>query len=71
MFGLGMGELVIILVIVFLLFGASRLPEMGKGIGLAIRNFKKSMSEANEIDVTPKKPIDTEGKPGEEKIKGE
>jgi sec-independent protein translocase protein TatA len=40
---LGITELVIILIIVFLLFGAKRLPEMGKGIGEAITNFKKSM----------------------------
>ena len=45
MFGLGMQELLIVLVIVFILFGAKRLPEMGKGIGEGIRNFKKSMKE--------------------------
>jgi sec-independent protein translocase protein TatA len=55
MFGLGVTELVIILVIVVVLFGASRLPEIGKGIGEAIRNFKKSTSEPPEIDVTPDK----------------
>ena len=55
MFGLGTGELIIILVIVVILFGASRLPQIGKGIGEAIRNFKKASSEPNEIDVTPKK----------------
>lgn len=54
MFGLGATELIIILVIVIILFGASRLPEIGKGIGEAIRNFKKSTSENPEIDVTPK-----------------
>jgi sec-independent protein translocase protein TatA len=44
MFGrLGPMELVIILVIVFFLFGAKRLPEMGKGIGEGIKNFKKSI----------------------------
>jgi len=40
---LGFQELVIILIIVFFLFGAKRLPEMGKGIGEGIKNFKKSM----------------------------
>lgn len=53
MFGLGTTELIIILVIVVILFGASRLPEIGKGIGEAIKNFKKSTSENPEIDVTP------------------
>ena len=43
MFHLGMQELIIILIIVFFLFGAKRLPEMGKGIGEGIKNFKKSM----------------------------
>ncbi len=54
MFGLGATELIIILVIVVILFGASRLPEIGRGIGEAIKNFKKSSSEPPEIDVTPK-----------------
>jgi len=53
MFGLGATELIIILVIVIILFGASRLPEIGRGIGEAIKNFKKSTSENPEIDVTP------------------
>jgi sec-independent protein translocase protein TatA len=55
MFGLGMQELIVILVIVVVLFGATRLPELGKGIGQAIKNFRKGMSEPDEIDVTPKK----------------
>ncbi len=53
MFGLGMQELVIILVIVLLLFGAKRLPELAGGMGKAIRNFRKAVTEPNEIDVTP------------------
>ncbi len=55
MFGLGMSELLVILAIVIIIFGASKLPELGKGIGEAIRNFKKASSEPREIDVTPKK----------------
>lgn len=54
MFGLGASELIIILVIVVILFGATRLPEIGKGIGEAIKNFKKASSAPDEIDVTPK-----------------
>ncbi|HSW63636.1 MAG TPA: twin-arginine translocase TatA/TatE family subunit [Dissulfurispiraceae bacterium] len=55
MLGLGMQELVIILIIVIILFGASRLGQIGKGMGDAIRNFKKATSEPDSIDVTPKK----------------
>jgi sec-independent protein translocase protein TatA len=43
MFGLGFPEIVLILVILVVLFGASRIPELGKGIGEGIRNFKKGM----------------------------
>ena len=45
MFGLGLPELLIILVIVVLLFGAGRLPQIGSGIGEGIRNFKKAMKD--------------------------
>lgn len=45
MFGLGFYELIIILVIVVLLFGAKRLPELGRGLGEAIRNFKHGSSK--------------------------
>jgi len=65
MFGLGASELIIILIIVVILFGASRLPEIGRGIGEAIRNFKKSTQEPPEIDVTPRKE-DTSSTPGKE-----
>ena len=56
MFGLGLPELLVILVIVVLLFGAGRLPQIGAGIGEGIRNFKKAMKDKNEVDVTPAKP---------------
>ena len=55
MFGLGTQELMIILVIIVILFGATRLPQIGSGIGQAIRNFKKGVKEQDEIDVTPDK----------------
>ena len=45
MFKLGAPELILILLIVFFLFGAKRLPEMGRGIGEAIRGFKSSMKD--------------------------
>ncbi|OPY73097.1 MAG: Sec-independent protein translocase protein TatA [Syntrophorhabdus sp. PtaU1.Bin153] len=54
MFGLGMPELIIIMVIVLLIFGAGKLPEIGGAIGKAIKGFKKSVREPDEIDVTPK-----------------
>jgi sec-independent protein translocase protein TatA len=43
--GLGIPELLIILVIIILIFGASRLPEIGRGIGKGIRNFKDATKE--------------------------
>lgn len=45
---LGLPELVIILVIVILIFGANRLPEIGRGIGKGIRNFKNATKEEAE-----------------------
>ena len=46
MFGLGVQELVIILVIVVVLFGASRLPQVGEGVGKMITNFRRGMKNA-------------------------
>jgi len=48
--GLGVTELVIILVIIIVLFGASRLPQIGKGLGEGISNFKRSMKAAQRED---------------------
>jgi sec-independent protein translocase protein TatA len=45
MFGLGMQELVIILAIVMLLFGAQKLPELARGLGRSVSEFKKAQSE--------------------------
>lgn len=48
MFGLGTQELIIILAIVFLIFGAKRLPEIGSGLGKAIKNFKGGIKSIEE-----------------------
>jgi len=53
MFGLGIGELLIILVIVLVIFGAGKLPDIGDGLGRGIRNFRKAVKSPDEIDVTP------------------
>ena len=53
MYGIGMQELLLILVIVVLIFGSKKLPEIGGGLGKAIRNFKRASSEPDEIDITP------------------
>jgi sec-independent protein translocase protein TatA len=53
MFGIGMPELLVILVIVLVIFGAGKLPEIGGALGKGIKNFKKSVRNDEEIDVTP------------------
>ena len=62
MFGLGITELLVILVIVLIIFGANRLPEIGSGLGKAIRGFKESVTGKDAIDVTPKKTGDEKEK---------
>jgi sec-independent protein translocase protein TatA len=53
--GIGITELVVILVIVLVIFGAGRLPQIGSGLGKAIRGFKDAVEGKDAIDVTPKK----------------
>jgi len=54
MFGLGgPWEIAIVGIIVVLLFGTKRLPELGSGLGKAISNFRKSYKDASALDVTP------------------
>jgi sec-independent protein translocase protein TatA len=55
MFGMGLPELLVILVIVLIIFGAGKLPELGDNLGKGIRNFRKATSEPDAIDVTPPK----------------
>jgi sec-independent protein translocase protein TatA len=51
---IGMPELIVILVIVLVIFGAGKIPQIGENLGKAIRNFKRS-TEKDQIDATPKK----------------
>ncbi len=53
MFGIGMPELIIILIIILIIFGAGKLPEIGSGIGKGIKNFKKATQEAQEEIAAP------------------
>lgn len=50
---IGMPELLIILVIVLIIFGAGKLPEIGSALGKGIRNFKKSSHDPEEIEKKP------------------
>ncbi len=69
MFGIGMPELLIILVIILIIFGAGKLPEIGEGLGKGIRSFKKATSGDDEIDITPNKKDEKLEAKGEEQVK--
>ena len=62
MFGIGMMELSIILIIVLIIFGAGKLPEIGHGVGKCIRNFKKGVGEDNETALPDSKNTDNNQK---------
>ena len=68
MFGLGVPELIVIAVIILILFGAKRIPEIGKGIGGAVREFKNIKKEINSNPSEKPEKADTEKK--EEKSPG-
>ena len=53
MFGMGLGELLVVLVLVLVVFGAGRLPEVMGSLGKGVQAFKKGLREPPEIDVTP------------------
>jgi sec-independent protein translocase protein TatA len=63
--GIGIPELLIAAIIALLIFGPSKLPEIAKGVGKAIRNFRSSANGLDENDVTPK---ENKGQSGESKI---
>jgi len=62
MFGLGTSELIIILILVLIIFGAGKLPQVGKSLGQGLRNFKDGMKDG-EKEENDKHEIDTQDKP--------
>ena len=58
MFGLGTTELIVILVIIMVLFGAGKLPEIDSGLGKAIKNFKKASNEEPDSSKENKEKLD-------------
>ena len=53
MFGLGIWELLLILLLILVLF-SRKIPELGSGLAKGIKNFRRTMNEPDEIDITPK-----------------
>lgn len=63
MFGIGVQELLVVLVIVLIVFGVGKLPQIGEGLGKAIRGFKKGVEEPDEEGTGPTNDSTTEPKP--------
>lgn len=53
MFGFGMPEMIVILIIILVVFGAGKIPEIGGALGKSIRNFKKATEGKDEIEINP------------------
>ncbi|MGM9870102.1 MAG: twin-arginine translocase TatA/TatE family subunit [Sodaliphilus sp.] len=62
LFNLGTGEIIIIALVVLLLFGGKKIPELMKGIGKGVRNFKKGLNEVEDEIKNATKEDDTKGK---------
>jgi sec-independent protein translocase protein TatA len=62
MFGLGTSELIIILILVLIIFGAGKLPQVGKSLGQGLRNFKDGMKDGEKGE-NDQSEIDTQKKP--------
>ena len=58
-FGMGFGELVLVLIIVVVVFGATKLPQLGDGLGKAIKNFKRSIDSSEDPPDAPKGKIES------------
>jgi sec-independent protein translocase protein TatA len=65
--GIGMPELLVVLVIILIVFGAGKLPDIGGGLGKAIKNFKKATNEQPETPVTKQSTDELEDKTHEAK----
>ncbi|CAM2057009.1 Sec-independent protein translocase protein TatA [Desulfovibrionales bacterium] len=63
--GISFWEVMIVLVIILVLFGSNKLPEIGSSMGKAIKNFKRSTSEPDEIDIAPNDKQKAKGKDAE------
>lgn len=69
MFGsFGWMELLLILIIVLIIFGAGKIPQLGEGLGKAIKGFKKSVAEADALDVTPEEQAESAPPPNQGQI---
>lgn len=60
-FGLGMSELMVILLIALVIFGANKLPQLGRGLGEGIRNFKKGLKSTDEVGSPEQLPAENRG----------
>ena len=63
--GIGMRELIVILLVVLVVFGAKKLRTIGSDLGAAVRGFKKSMNEGEDEEINPPRRIPSEGKDAE------